>query len=130
MARRQQNRDSRDTKKGAKHYAPEVRAAAMAALLAGQGVNEVAAQYRLPKQTVSRWRKQARTEADRSDDVGALLLAYLRENLITLREQAVTFRDPRWLKRQSAADAGVLHGILTDKAVRLLEAMEPSARPE
>jgi transposase-like protein len=102
----------------------------MAALLAGQGVNEVAAQYRLPKQTVSRWKKAARAEAGRSDDIGELLLGYLRENITTLRAQAVAFRNAAWLEKQDASDVGVLHGILTDKAVRLLEALEPHAHAE
>lgn len=112
-------------KKG--RHDPEVRAAAMAALLAGQGVLQVAAEYKLPKATVSRWRQEARAEAGRSEDVGALLLDYLSESLETLRAQAVAFRDPEWLHRQDASEAGVLHGILCDKAVRLLEALDPSA---
>jgi len=105
---------------------PEVRAAAMAALLAGQGVAQVADEYHLPTSTVSRWRVEARTEAGRSEDVGALLLDYLQENLTTLRAQAVAFRDARWLAEQDAADAAVLHGVMTDKAIRLLEALEGS----
>jgi len=107
-----------------KHHPPEVKAAAMAALLAGQGTAEVARAYKLPESTVSRWKAKARKEAGRSDDVGALLLDYLTENLETLRSQARTFRDEAWLKKQSAADAAVLHGVMTDKAVRLLEALE------
>lgn len=106
-----------------KVHDPEVRAAAMAALLAGQGVTEVARKYQLPKSTVSRWRRDAREAAGRSDDVGELLLDYLRENLTTLRVQAVAFRDVEWLREQPADQAAVLHGVLTDKAVRLLEAL-------
>ena len=106
------------------HHPPEVRAAAMAALLAGQGVGDVAAEYRLPTSTVSRWKAEARREAGRSDDVGELLLDYLRENLSTLTAQAVVFRDPVWLKGQAAGELAVLHGVMTDKAVRLLEALE------
>ncbi len=98
----------------------------MAALLAGQGVGEVAAAYKLPTSTVSRWRAEARLQAGRSDDVGELLLSYLRENLMTLRAQAVAFRDPQWLKGQEAGAVAVLHGVMTDKAVRLLEALEGS----
>jgi transposase-like protein len=95
----------------------------MAALLAGQGVGAVAAEYRLPTSTVSRWRAEARREAGLSDDVGELLLGYLRENLCTLQAQAVAFRDAAWLKAQPAGELAVLHGVMTDKAVRLLEAM-------
>jgi transposase-like protein len=96
----------------------------MSSLLAGSGVTQVAREYSLPKSTVSRWKAEARAEAGRSDDVGALLLDYLRENLTTLRAQAEAFRDLAWLHKQTAAEAGVLHGILTDKACRLLEALE------
>lgn len=110
----------------AKEHPPEVRAQAMAALLAGQGVTEVAKEYELPPSTVSRWKAKARKEAGRSDDVGALLLDYLSENLRTLRAQVVAFRDPEWLHAQEAHAAAVLHGVLTDKAVRLLEALEGS----
>jgi transposase-like protein len=106
------------------HHAPEVRAAVAAALLAGQGVGEVAAQYRLPTSTVSRWKREARRAAGQSEDVGELLLAYLRENLSTLTAQAVVFRDPEWLRTQPAGELAVLHGVMTDKAVRLLEALE------
>ena len=109
-----------------KEHPPELRAAAMGALLAGQGVHEVSRAYKLPTSTVSRWKAEARAQAGRSDDVGALLLDYLRENLTTLRAQAVAFRNVEWLAKQDASSAGVLHGILTDKAVRLLEALEAS----
>jgi transposase-like protein len=98
----------------------------MGALLAGQGVHEVAAEYKLPTSTVSRWKAQARAEAGKSDDVGELLLGYLRENLTTLRAQAVAFRNPAWLAEQEAGAVAVLHGVMTDKAVRLLEALEGS----
>lgn len=109
-----------------KVHDPETRAAATAALLAGQSVGEVAREYRLPHNTVSRWRTEARAEAGRSDDIGELLLDYLRENLVTLREQQIVFRDSAWLRAQGAADVAVLHGVLTDKAVRLLEALDGS----
>jgi transposase-like protein len=107
-------------------HAAETRAACMAALLAGQAVGDVAAAYRLPKSTVSRWRAEARLTAGRSDDVGALLVDYLRESLTSLRAQAMFFRDTTWLRQQSAAELGTLHGITVDKCVRLLTALENS----
>ncbi len=108
------------------HYSPETRAAVMAALLAGQGVSEVAREYRVSESTVSRWKKVARKEAGFSEDVGGLLLSYLAANLTTLKAQAEVFRDPKWLRTQEAGALAVLHGVLTDKAVRLLEALEGS----
>jgi transposase-like protein len=110
-----------------KVYDLETRAAVMAALLTGQGVAEVAREYRLPKSTVSRWKAAAREGAGLSDDIGELLLGYMRENITTLTVQARHFRDPEWLHRWPAEQLAVLHGVLTDKAVRLLEAMEAPA---
>ena len=108
----------------AKHHDLQTRAAVMAALWGGQGTLRVAKAYSLPPSTVSRWKAEARKEAGRSDDVGILLFAYLTENLKTLRAQVVAFRDPAWLKKQSASELGVMHGILADKSVRLLEALQ------
>ena len=104
-----------------KYHSLETRAAVMSCLLQGQGVGELAKEYNLPTSTISRWKKEATGGV--TEDVGELLLAYLQENLTTLREQAIVFRDVEWLKGQDASSLGVLHGILTDKAVRLLESL-------
>jgi transposase-like protein len=103
-------------------HSEEVRAAAMAALLQGQAVGVVAREYELPEATVSRWRKQARDEVD-APEVGELLLRYLSANLKTLEAQCEVFSDQEWLRTQDASAAGVLHGILCDKSIRLLEAL-------
>lgn len=110
----------------------------MAALLAGQSISQVAAEYKIPAGTVKSWSVRLRTSpevaavasGDASDAtgkkaaaIGDLLLSYLRANLTTLEAQAVVFRDADWLKKQDAAGLAVLHGVLTDKAVRLLEAL-------
>lgn len=114
----------------AKACSPETKAAVLAALLAGQGVNEVATQYHIDKATVSRWKKTIPSEqlqqvaTKKAEDFGDLLANYLRETLTTLTAQAVYFRDETWLSKQPAADVAVLHGVQTDKAIRLLEAIE------
>jgi transposase-like protein len=107
-------------------YSEETKAAAMAALLAGQSVSSVAREYSIPKGTVSGWKDAAGKVADgatQKGDVGDLLMEYLRTNLRALTVQANTFSDPEWLKKQDASQLAVLHGVMTDKAVRLLEAM-------
>lgn len=111
-------------------YSEETRAAAMAALLAGQSISSVAKEYRIPKGTVSDWRRKVAAEttgvgADptQKEQVGDLLLAYLRANLAALAAQSKLFADPKWLAGQDASQLAVLHGVMTDKAVRLLEAM-------
>lgn len=109
---------------------PELEAAVMAALLAGQGVMEVAEQFNVSQATVSRLKARLsdetldEIESKKRTDFGELLARYLRETIITLSAQARFFRNETWLKQQSAADLAMLHGVTCDKAIRLLEAIE------
>jgi transposase-like protein len=113
-----------------KAHSDEVRAQVMAALLAGQGVNEVAQTYNLPKQTVSRM-KAGLSDADlgqvgtkKSERIEALLYDYLTANLSTLRKQTEVAGDTEYLKKQPASELATLHGVMADKAIRILEAAE------
>lgn len=97
----------------------------MAALLAGQSVHAVADEYQIPRGTVKFWRSQVRpgpVDPQKQSEIADLLVDYLRANLAALKAQAEKFADPKWLGRQHASELGVLHGIMTDKAIRLLEA--------
>jgi transposase-like protein len=113
-----------------KETSPEVRAAVTAALLAGQGVCEVATQFNLDKSIVSRIRaalgsdQLQRLATKKQIDFGELLAGYLEETIITLQAQAKFFRDETWLSKQPASDLAILHGVAADKAIRLLEAIE------
>ena len=114
-------------------YSPETKAAVMAALLEGQGAHRVAADFKLPEGTVKTWRarmkaadgsaKASSVEPQKREEIGDLLIQYLHANLSTLRKQQAVFGDPEWLAKQNAADVAVLHGVMTDKAIRLLEAL-------
>lgn len=110
-----------------KRYPDEVKAAVLAALLAGQSINSVAREYNIPPGTISNWKNRPGVPLNgiqkRSEAIGDLLVHYLRTNLTTLEKQAEFFGDEDWLRQQSASDAAVLHGVMTDKSVRLLEAM-------
>lgn len=110
-------------------HSDEVKAQAMAALLAGQSVNEVARQYSLPKSTVSRIRSSINDQLEqvgtqKRDRIGELLGEYVEANLITLKAQSEHFRDKAWLNRQEASSLAVLHGVVADKTIRVLEAAE------
>lgn len=115
---------------------PHVKAAIIAALLAGQGVNEVAARYKVSKATVSRIKVNfsesdlKRVETEKKEALGDLIAEYLRQNLHTLSVQAEHARDKAWLQRQGAESLAVLHDKLADKAIRLLEAIEPAGEPD
>lgn len=120
-----------------REYSEETKAQVMAALLAGQSVNSAAREYQIPKGTISHWRNTATgkvaesaaaadlSESDRtqkSASLDELLLSYVETNLVTLREQAEFFRDRQWLTRQQASELAVLHGVIADKTIRILEA--------
>ena len=107
-------------------YSPDQKAAVLAALLAGQSINSVAREYNIPKGTISYWKNSdvGRENQTQKREVGDLVLDYLRANLSALRAQTIMFSDMGWLAKQNAADIAVLHGVMTDKAIRLLEAME------
>jgi len=113
-------------------HGDETKAAVMAALLAGQSASFVAKEYNIPRTTIQRWKADYESgkltlERTQKKSIGELLTGYLEENLETLRVQAEHFRDKKWLSRQSAESAAVLHGVMTDKAIRLLEAMSKAA---
>ncbi len=114
-----------------REYSDEIKAQVMAALLAGQAITAVAKEYQLPRSTVGKWRKQLaeRVHVDveqKNAKTGAtlddLLQVYVETNLVTLRAQSEFFRDERWLRQQSASELAVLHGVIADKTIRILEA--------
>lgn len=108
----------------------------MAALLTGQAVSKIAADYKMPASTVSLWNKkvialrQSSVEPVPKKRIGDAILAYLEEALYTLKAQVVIFGEAAWLRKQSASEVGVLHGILADKTIRLLEALARDAETQ
>ena len=122
---------------GRQKYSPEVKAACVADLRAGEAPAAVAERHNVAPATVRGWksrlvseqRVQTAADKERQEEVDRLVVDYLREGLNTLREQAKMFADPEWLKRQSAESIAILHGVLADKTVRLFEALaEPVGR--
>ncbi|MFI5270031.1 MAG: helix-turn-helix domain-containing protein [Chloroflexota bacterium] len=111
-------------------HSAQTRAAVLAALLVGQSVAYVAAEFQVSRYTVMRWRDAAGLadgtvlQHEKKGRIVELVIGYLREILLTLTAQQQHFRDPTWLARQSAADLAVLHGVSADKAFRLLGALE------
>ena len=107
-----------------KQYSDETKAAVMAALLTGQSINSIAKEYSIPKSTVSRWKNGGvPSDGTQKKEIGDLIMAYVRTSLVTLEAQAQMFQDKDWLRKQNAADVAVLHGVQTDKAIRILEAI-------
>lgn len=116
-----------------KSYSDETKAAVLAALLEGQAVGKVAKDYKIPVGTVKSWKSRtvngdsvATVATEKKSEIGDLLYEYLKVSLRALKSQAELFGDKEWLKKQPASDTAVLHGIQTDKAIRLLEAFGKS----
>lgn len=114
---------------------PEVQAAVMAALLEGQGVRELSRSFKIPVQTVSKWKKgigASRVSTKKVDTkrsrIQDLVESLLETNLETLRLQSLGFRDAGWLADQTAPGVAVLHGVLADKTFRILDSLRPSGK--
>ena len=116
-------------------HSEETRAAVLAALLAGQGVMQVAEAFKLNHSTVVAWRDAAGVtstpvEREKRQAISELVADYLLETFTTLAAQQRYFRDNAWLKRQNASDVATLHGVSADKAFRLLAALQVNDQDE
>ncbi len=112
----------------------ETKAAVMAALLTGQSVASVARQYKLNPSTIRNWKSLANLEGAVNQEVkyqiGDKLVAYVEKSLDALANQTALFGEASWLASQSAADLAVLHGIVIDKTIRLIEALASGGNQE
>jgi transposase-like protein len=119
-----------------KKYSDEVRAQCMAALLAGQGVSQLSEEMNIPRSTLQRWQRYVAkyygegTRQRKADYMAGLISTYFEESLTTLIEQLRKTRSENWITKQSASELGVFHGILFDKIVRILEAIEGALEEE
>ncbi len=104
-------------------YTDEAKAAALADLmLIGPGA--ASAKYGIPAGTLRSWQSRANPVATlKKDHIGALVATYLEANLQALTAQAYVASDPEYINKQPAESLAVLHGVMADKSVRLLEAL-------
>lgn len=109
-------------------FTPEEKAAALARILTGVTITQVAEEMGTNRITIRSWRDQAGLSKHempeaKKEELGELVTEYLREALRTLRTQAGAFANREWLEGQNAHDVGILHGILADKTTRILAAI-------
>lgn len=106
----------------------------MAALLAGQSINSAARQYNIPVGTIKYWRAKNESfntvDPQKREEIGQRLHSYLLASLDALKAQAMVFADETWLREQPANELAVLHGVIADKGIRLLEATAPESGEE
>jgi hypothetical protein len=113
-------------------YSDDVRAQALAMLLAGASLSATAAHFGVSKNTISYWRNsqdatvvQNAIERSVRLDVGRLVAEYLAANLDALTAQARAVADPGWIAAQDAHALVAIHNALGDRAIQILGAIQP-----
>lgn len=141
----------------ASNVSPEIRAAAIAALLSGDTPAEVARRYSIDPANVRQWKARYVTsgvtdtpvsvtqdvtpgvtlptpQIGTQHEIGRLLLELLAAKLKASQAIAEAASDPAWLDRQSAADLAALGEYLDRSAFslgdRLATAAQQRAEPE
>lgn len=115
-----------------KNYSAKVIAQAIALLVAGESVQEVADKLHVPKQTISDWKQQVPEDAGRirtkkeviADLVAQNIESILRANLT----QLTVATDEAYIRKQSAGELAILYGTICDKGFRFLEAAARAER--
>ena len=113
-----------------KPHSTDTKAQAKALLLAGESVMEVSRQLELPNQTVSDIKASLTDKefgilrAKKGSLIEELVTDYLAANLRALRAQAEIAGERAYIQKQPAGELSLLHGVMSDKSVRLLEALQ------
>lgn len=119
-----------------KAHSDETKASVIAALLAGQGVNEVAREFGISPSLVSGWKKSGdssefeQVRIQKGERIEELTFNYLSKLLSGLTQQVEIVSSREYLAKQPAADVAVLHGVMADKAFRLLSALPSAGRDD
>jgi Transposase. len=122
--------------RGAAHPST-LRAEAVAAVLAGASMAQVARQYGVSKGTLGTWLAQDEivrtvrttqpTREEREDSMRALLVDLVAQHVVTLTAELQATARLEWLENQSAADLAQLVVAQRDTLIRLLAGLFPPA---
>jgi len=110
-----------------KAHSDEVKAAVIAALLSGAGVNDTARKFNLPPMTVSRFKSEIAQElvqvgTEKRGRIDDLLLDAISEHVIAIKKIAQIGSEPEYAKKQPAESLAVLYREIASVSIRLLEA--------
>ncbi len=100
-----------------------------ALLMLGEGVCEVSRQLKVPHSTVSDVKATLspddldRVRRGKGEQLENLLVDYLEASLKTLREQVLIAGERKYIQKQPAGELAVLHSAISEKTIRLLEAI-------
>lgn len=109
----------------------EVKMAIASELAAGEKPIDLANKYNCSLATVTRAKQKyltpdmlAKMEAEKAAVLGDLMILSLESGIEATVRIANTTKDDGWLRTQNAGDLGKMYGIISDKVVRVAEAME------
>lgn len=125
-------------KKGMR-YTQDIKAKVLADLTLGIDTQQtIADRHGLSVQTVRVWQNQSGLKQSPLHsptdimlpsriDIGVLVFEYIEAGLKALKAQAELASDKAWLEKQPADGLYLFHGVLADKLIRLLAAIQPTA---
>ena len=118
--------------RGAAHP-DELRAQAVAAVLAGAAMAEVARQHGISKGTLGNWLAAHNAavgtvgtdNARDPETLGDLIFDLITTHVTTIQAQLQAAASPSWLEKQSAAELAQLVAVERDTTLRLLAGLRP-----
>src|SRR5262245_3411049 len=116
-------------------HPPELRAEAVAAVLAGGALAAVARRYGISKGTLGNWIAANQvgtvgTANARARDLGDLILELIEAHIDTPTTELRTVASPDYLERQPAEALAQLHQAHSGTLLRLLAGLQPVQEPE
>lgn len=118
-----------------KRISDEKRAVVIAALLSGQGVNEIARTYKIPLSSVSRLKKTIPLEQleqvgiQKGENLANLIARNLEASFESIHDVLQVTKNADWLNKQPASELATFLGVTSDKVFRVLEAIENAQTP-
>jgi len=107
-----------------------LRAEAVAAVLAGTAIAQVARQYGIDKSVVSRWVATDATHPARArhdpEELADLIVDLVESHVHAIHAQLQAASRPEWLEKQTAAELAALVAVERDTAIRLLAGLRPA----
>jgi len=112
-------------KRAYRRYTDDEKAAALAdVLILGPGAT--AAKYSVPLGTLKGWQREYEIVHDptiKKGRIELLAITYLEASFQALIAQAHVISQPEYIDRQPAGELAILHGVVADKAIRLVDAI-------
>lgn len=139
MSRAESNRKNAQKKRKPvkrPHRGDAQKAAVIALLLEGCTPTEIQKRLKVPESTARNYRRELTADqltklnekrAGRLDD---MIFEHLDANFTAMRAIAQHVQSPRYIQRQDADALAVLFGVINDKSVRILDALERARSPQ